>query len=289
MFFSRKAFVTAIFFGALLFSLPAQAFTIQPLRYRVSIDPGETTKVSVTVLNDETTARHFRISVAGVEQDETGRPIFGSSLDSAEKWVKPNIETFSLNPGGKKVVIFTITAPPPADPGSHFLALIVEPFDGKNGEVGLSARSATLVSLTVAGVVNESLGIDRFTPLTHLSTSGEWSLEGVLTNRGTVSVKPETTLIVKNIIGEIVSGQPLPLNSSILPKSTRLVAQKIKLDPTHVRLPGWYTIQLVAHYGLSKSSVSATTLVWYFPFWSSAPIIACFLGIGFFLIIRRRR
>lgn len=287
MIFRRILFI-AIFSGALSFSLslPARAFTIRPVRYRMTIDPGGRAAASVTVLNDEAASHYFRASVAGVEQDSAGRPLFGNSFDIAEQWVKPDVGSFFLKPGEKKTIVFTINAPQEADPGSHFLALVIEPVNAKSGEVGLSARSAALLSLVVSGVVNEAVSIDRFEPRARFSASGEWPLAAVLKNRGTVSVKMEGALIIKNALGQIVSGREAPLGGSLLPKSIRAVAPRIELDRAKPRLPGWYTIDLAVHYGLSRSIVGARAVVWYIPFWSLA---AAFGLAGIILLVLFRK
>ncbi|MBI5728995.1 MAG: hypothetical protein HY983_01995 [Candidatus Magasanikbacteria bacterium] len=288
MIFRRAFFIAALFFGAFFWSAwPGQAFTIQPLRYRVTIDPGRSTTVRVTVLNDETMPRRFRASVAGVEQDDAGRPLFGTSFDIAEEWVKPDINTFFLGPGEKKAVTFTVSAPPRADPGSHFLALIIESSSAKTGAVGLTARVAALLSLAVSGVVEETVSIDRFASVARLSASGEWPLEAVLKNRGTVSVKPDGALIVKNALGQIVAGQPVSFGVSLLPQAVRMVAPKIELDRAKVRLPGWYTVNLAVHYGLSKSVVEAQATVWYFPPWFIVAIGISLTGILFLLLLKK--
>lgn len=289
MIFRRTFFIAALFFGTFFFySLPAEAFIIQPLRYQVTIDPGASAAVRVIVLNDETAAHRFRASVASVGQDDKGRPLFGVSSDIAEEWVKPSTNDFFLNPGGKKTITFNIHVPSKADPGSRFLALVIEPSDIKNGEVGLSARSAALLSLTISGVVNEAVTIDRFQPFKRFSLSGTWPLVASLKNRGTVSVKLDGTLIVKNALGQIVAGQPVFFGNNLLPKSIRAVAPQIELDRAQAHLPGRYTIDLVIHYGLSKSIIERQVVIWYFPPWSIVLIAGCLFGTGFLLVNRRR-
>ena len=264
MIFRRTFFITAFFLGLFFFFSPAGAFTIQPVRYRLTIDPGGSATARVAVLNDESAPHRFRASVTG------GRPLFGTFFNIAEDWVQPDKNTFFLEPGEKKLVTFTINVPPQADSGSHFLALVIEPSDVKNGEVGLSARAAALLSLTVSGVVNEAVSIDRFEPLARFSASGEWPFTASLKNRGTVSVKLAGALIVKNAFGQIIAGPEAPLGNSVLPGSIRTITQKIELDRARFRLPGWYTVNLAVHYGLSKSVTEARAIVWYFPPWSAA-------------------
>lgn len=290
MIFRRALFFAALFFGMFFFFVSSSfALTITPLRYRVTIDPGVSASVRVAVLNDEATPHRFRVSVTGVKQDSAGRPLFGNSFDVAEEWVHPDMNTFFLNPGGKKTIIFNINAPVKAEAGSHFLALVMEPVDTKNGEVGLSARAAALLSLTVSGVVNETLSIDKLQPLQFFSLWGEWPMAATLKNRGTVSVNPVGTLIVKNALGQIVSGQDVSFGNSLLPQSTRAITSKIKLDSANFILPGWYTINLVVHYGLSGSKAEAQVVVWYFPPWSLVVAGLCLVGVIFLLFFKKYR
>lgn len=281
------ALLISFFISSVFLSLPAQAFTIQPLRYKVTIDPGATTSVVVTVVNDEAESHRFRTIVTGVRQDEAGRPLFGSAPDPAEQWVRSSSSSFTLGAGEKKTISFVITAPKDAAPGSHFLALIIEPADEQKGVVGLSARGATLLSLSVSGVVTEAVHIDRWSALERVTTKNSWPFVLALSNQGSVGVSFQGTTTITDWLGNFVSEQPLFLGNSLLPASIRKVAPTLVVDQVKARWPGLYTVRVAIRYGLSQTPVSAEARIWYFPPWQTGLWLAGIAGIIFFLVIKK--
>lgn len=286
----RVIFTLVFIIGYSFFSIhSASAFTIQPLRYRVTVDPGKSATVSLKILNDESTTHRFRVFASAVGQDSEGRPIFGAFSDSAESWVSPDTKTFTLAPGEKKNITFAIQVPPNADPGSHFLALVASPEDPKNSSLGVSGRAAALLSLVVSGAIQERLSITQFVAVSPVQTVGNWPLKISLRNTGNILIGLEGSLAVKTITGKVVSDIPVIFGNSLLPRAERSISSRVKFDATKLHLPGRYNLELMVRYGAGRSVARAYSAIWYFPPWSIGVAIIVFLAIIFLVVLRKFR
>ena len=151
-------------------AVAANSLKVSPLRTDVSIDPGETKTVKITISNPTGSA----VSVRPVQNDfvadgEDGTPAL--ILEEAEyapshslkRFLQP-LESFTLEGGESRTIEATIAVPEDAEPGGYFGAVRFMPTspDG-GGQVNLSASVASLILLRVNGDAPEKLSLTDFT------------------------------------------------------------------------------------------------------------------------------
>lgn len=268
----RKGLTFLLFFSPLFFLVsPVAALTISPLRYQVSSSPGTTQTVTVTIQNDQATTAKYKVFVVGVKQDAAGHPIFGSRFDSAEQWVQPETKFIELPSRGKKSVGFLITIPAGTPPGTHLVALTVEPTPTQANEPRLAARAATLLSVVVAGTVYEALSIERWASYSVVLSGKQWPAIISLKNNGTIPTAVQGIVLIRSWWGQEVARQTIPLGNAILTQSFRKLSPLLVVPS--VRWPGPYQAQLIVTYGQSHTTASALATIWYIPLWSYPAII----------------
>ena len=110
-------------FGFLVFFIvasPARAFEISPVKFLLTVEPGasqtvvvkiKNTPPSIPPLKGEGQGAGFKLSVLGVAQDESGKPIFSRGTDAAENWVYPENNLVKIKYGETKSVNFIIKIP----------------------------------------------------------------------------------------------------------------------------------------------------------------------------------
>ena len=299
---------TLAVFTFFIAALPARAFEISPVKSLFTVDPGVSQTVVLKIKNTppfipprngEGQEAGFKLSVLGMTQDEDGRPIFARGIAVAESWVYPENNLVNIKSGEIKSVNFIIKIPADALAGSHYLGLAVEPvLSGQGnqstataGQASLSARLVSLLTLQVKGMVEESVAIEKWSPLTGATSEKNWKFDLVLKNNGTIEVLMKGTVAVRNWRGEEIFSEPIVLGNKLLVGSKRVLRPGIILR-NNINLPGLYSAQIKINYGLTSQIVSAIAYVWYFPQWSKIVLGAIgllFVALVFLLVKKSRR
>ncbi len=315
--------ITIVVAGAVWLLRPstsAQAFTITPTKYVITVDPGTKSQLTVKVTNTDNSPVTIQPSVTGLAQDSLGRPIFGANIDQAESWVSvgENGRLPLLSPGEATTLTYTIRVPVGAAPGSHYVGLVVNALPlttttnaGSSNGTGLSGRLVTLVSIQVAGTAHEELA-------THLVVrspvigSQALSLLIALENQGNIEVPLAGKLRFSDWLGRHQGEAKINLGNELLSGATRQLTYQATLPnpwtswlqsspaPTTVadftpdqpvtsfthlfRWPGKYTVALDIAFGKTRQTSTRTVDVWYLPWWSIAggSIFLLLLVSGFY-------
>lgn len=263
-----------VLLGVFGWGFVAQAFSISPLRYVLTIAPGKEQLVMITLTNTEATGATFRVRSGGVRQDEQGKPVFGTNLDVAEQWLQPQNTTYYLAPKESKKITLTMAVPPGVEPGTHTSAIVVGKEVTTTDTVGLTTELAALVTTHVAGVVHEALLIERWE--THYD-EGTKQLVGQLElkNTGTVSLALKGGVVLMNLAGKEVATTALMLGNTVLPGTKRVISTTIpvalSVGPTKA------LVRVV--YGLSQTPVVAENTLWHLPKWLYIAVIGGFVCI----------
>ena len=258
---------TAIF--SLLFALilvtEAEAFSVSPIGFTATIEPGEKQVFNIEVTNNEKGSHRYSVDINAVRNTEEGKRYYESGADPAEFWAKAEPQTFNLLPGDHKTVSVTFSVPVGVSPGSHSLAFLVASENLTRGEIGLTARSAIPVNLIVAGVVSERLAFKKFEPVDSVTGKKTWPFNIELYNEGTMEVRGSGWIQIKNMFGKDVVSQPVVLGNAIYPQSLRHIQSVIDVPPG--MWPGKYTAKFAVQYGTTKTSIASETTYWYLPIW----------------------
>lgn len=270
------------------FSFFAQAVSISPLKHTVVIDPGSSQDVSFVVTNDSDSERVYNISLDGFRIDpKTGRAVFGQT-SRADKWFSfLSGSTFVLEPRQSKEVVASITVPGGEEPNTYYIGVFAQESFGEGGDVRFGSRVGTLVFLSVAGIVNEELEVDYFTPTSFISTQPP-SFQLQLSNNGTIVTPYKGVVVVHKSSGREVVRVPLS------DETQRVYAGMKKEDSISIGNLSWRDIgflraSIIMQYGVGVHTVSASTTFWYLPVWSYfVGLLFVLLLIFVFIFVKRR-
>lgn len=275
-------FVALAIFGGLGFVVPAQALTISPAKGLVTVNRGAEQVVKVTVFNESLQTAAIEPVVLGTRQDESGKLIFEKDIDQTEKWVKVDKQIFTLSPGEKKDLFFTVKPPVDAYSGSHYLGLGVKTSSGE-GAVGLSGQLLSTITVQVAGIANENLKITNFEANKKLIIHKNISFDLVVKNKGNVEITPAGQLLITAWGGKEIFNDDFYLGNQLLVDSERIVTHDFNLNK--IFWPGIYQAKILLRYGLTASEVGTTTNFVYLPVWSWFGLAFLFGFVAAFLIV----
>lgn len=274
--------------GILSVSLPAQAFTVAPARLTITVEGGSAATVKVTVSNPEASAIAITPRVVGVKQDEQGRTLLGKEFDEAEGWVQAEASSVRVPAGGKREVVFSVVAPFGTAPGSHYVGLALAAASEGSGTVQLTGELVSLLTIQVAGVVNERLEIIEWKVPRLITAGGFVPATIVMSNTGTIEVPLAGQVAITSLRGREIFSGPLPLGNKLLALSTRRLEQPIDVPSGSMSL-GLYRASLRVTYGLTQQTVVRSAFIWFVPIWSLGIAGVFLLGFMVFIVSRHLR
>jgi hypothetical protein len=237
-----------------------------PLRVEMQAQAGSSSTQAVTITNPGQEMVRIRATLADWYLSRDGAPQFDAPAPdrpfAASDWVRFAPPEFTLEPGMKGIVRFTVTVPAGAEPGGYRTGILFElvpatPDPARGPQVVLKSRIATLVYVQVG---QPSAAIE----LTNLEIRGEGDQSQVvagLKNRGRRTVRTKGNLIVYDGTGTAVAQIPLP-DVPVLPESERDLAVNPN-DPARPLPSGQYRVELKLDVGMPALLVGETTLkVW---------------------------
>jgi len=291
--------IVLIVLGLNFFSSHSLALTVSPAKFEFLADPGDTIQSQIILINEQKTPLVFQASFEKMTvRGDYGEPVFtGEKIDLAT-WIKVTPSKVKLEPREEKKIPLIIEVPKNADPGGHYAAIFwrtVSPEGGGSG-MGITMRVAALVLLSVSGEVIELGEILNFKADKKLANSLPINFDFGLKNTGTVHLKPEGEIVIKNIFGKMV--EILTVNSegyNVLPQSERIFSTswgskseikgegffaELKREKTDFAL-GYYRAVLNLEFGEKKETAQASFGFWVIP-WRILLLSSLILG-GIFL------
>lgn len=277
-------------------------FRISPVREELTIQPGKSQSVDVTVENitNEPIIAHPVINdfVASNEEDGQPRllldqtaPISGNSI----KLLIKDLPDIPLKPKEKKIVKVAINVPTDAAAGGYYGALRFSPANlTDKKQVSLTASVGVLFLIKVPGNIVERLDL-----LTLAAGNGDRSgglffksPEKTVTrlkNTGSIHVQPYGRVVVKDWRGKEISNQEfnnVDPRANVLPNSTRKFDTPLKAKANF----GRYTIYANLGYGTSGNLITAKATFWVLPIWFLITLgVIILLIVGLVLVWRRKR
>lgn len=258
-----KLFLILIISGVILFASPARAFSVAPLSYRLTVDPGNSQIVAVTITNNEAENQTYKLLVLGMSQDEAGHPFFGKGIDTAESWVAPDSNSATLAPGQNKKINFFINVPVDSQPGTHYLGLAAETVPDQSVQATIAGRLVVPLVLQVAGVITEAVSLDTQTGQ-NIIINKKWKVNLEMNNTGTVGVALAGRITVRDWGKREIFSQVLVLGNQLLPGAERRLAVQLPAGD-NIGWPGLYEIRTELNYGLTQQKIVKTFRVWYLP------------------------
>ncbi len=216
--------ILLLVFGLSVFPLRAWGLSVSPPKMEFAADPGDTISGRLFLRNTEGRKTTYYPSFERVEvKGSWGEPVFTTERTGLASWITVGAGSVTLAPDEPTEVSFTIKVPSDAQPGGHYAAIFWGTAPPKDGAgIGIISRVAILVLLNVSGDVVEQAAVSDFNTdkkiLSHLPVAFNY----VVKNTGTVYLKPQGEVVVKNIFGQesaVILGNPEKTN--VLPGSLR--------------------------------------------------------------------
>ena len=275
----------------------AQGIQISPVRDDITISPGQSQVVNLTVINvtSNTEVLQGVVNDFVASSNETGQPsiLLGTNVyspsHSLKRFVTP-IPNLTLAPGQEKQVPVTITVPKDAAGGGYYGVVRFGPAGtgSKDQTVTLAGSVGTLILLTVPGNIKQQLSIASFDVETNGSASTYFTsnkkIQAVVRfqNEGNIQVAPFGKILLKSRSGKIIASfnvNNVTPPGEVLPNSIR----KFNIPLSHIGSFGIYTLEANFGYGTTGQPISASTVFYVIPMTIIISFIA-FIVIILFLI-----
>ncbi len=280
--------VTLFVISLLLLVNNANAATVSPLTFDVTVDPGQVVSNYITIFNTEGTPIGFNVEAEDFTAvGESGGVALAESVPpelSAKNWLTFSPSSFVVESGKSMTVQFTLQVPLDADPGGKYTSVVFSsvPSAGGNGPA-IAQKIASLLLIKVTGVVKESLVVKSFESPEFLE-NGPIDFTLRLENSGTVHLKPAGFVFLKDWRGGEVAKISLP-QERVIPKTVRA----IDFVWNKKWLFGKYTANFAGIYGSNNEPLSASVSFWVVP-WKIVGLVGLVLLVllGFVLKARSR-
>jgi len=257
-----------------------QALEIAPPVVNLTVNPGQTTSVSIYIRDVSTS----KLIVTGQANDfvaagEDGNPKLlltddGNDPYSMKNWVT-NLPDLTLIPREIKAMTITLKVPQNASPGGHYgvIRFTATAPDLKDTGVSLSASLGALLLVTVTGNITENLSLQEFS-VNQSEQTGSFFETGPLNfaerfkNSGNIHEQPTGQVVVTDMFGNKFAALTVNQSSgNVLPNSIRKYEET--LDESVIgdkKMIGRYTATLKVTYGTSKKVLTSTISFWVIPY-----------------------
>ncbi len=216
----------------------AHALGVSPSLKELTLQPGESTSITVVVENTDDYNLRISLSLAEFKDGrEPGVPeLYRSNTSPISSWVIPGTREFILDPHEKREVSVRFRIPSDTKAGGYYIGLFVEgaPLNtaqDQNSSVLSKQAVVPLFFLTVKGDVKRIARISHFkaegTPL--LFFPAHFSFD--MANIGNVHLQPRGQIRVNNLFSSRIHLIPLnPERVRILPNSSRNIVSQWRGD-----------------------------------------------------------
>ncbi|WKZ28700.1 MAG: hypothetical protein QY323_04145 [Patescibacteria group bacterium] len=311
----KKTLLTALFATIAVFGVAARsarAMTISPPDFNLTASPGDVIEDVLHVYNEDPYAITLKPSLLNFTfrpgDETTGSPEFypaGESRNGHElaEWITLKDDApFTISPGERVNIPFTLAIPLDAQPGGHFGAIHVgtlqEEQQLEGAKVGVLAATSALIFVRVNGETRDDLAIESFFSSSRYYARLPADFTIRVSNGGTTHLIPVGNIFITDAFGRQVAS--LEVNGDdkrrVLPGATRRfektwVKKNLpKSVPEYVQqwqnfAFGRYSAALVMNYGDSgeQKLLSATTTFWVVPWMVIASILVGLIVLALLL------
>ncbi|MDB5175542.1 MAG: hypothetical protein JWM81_400 [Candidatus Saccharibacteria bacterium] len=267
---------------------------VSPVRTELTIDPGKSEVVNITVTNVTTAKSDLQAVVNdfAASSDESGQPAIvrdgaSASLKHSLRQYVQAIPKFSLQPGEQRSIPVTIKIPANAAGGGYYGSVLFAPADadpaGKN--VYLAGSVGSLILVRVSGDVKSQLNLASFDTrrkddAKSLFTSNK-GIDAVVRfrNEGNIQEQPFGKILLKNRSGKILDQYEINNTTprgNVLPDSIR----KFTIPLNKVGSFGIYKLEGNFGYGSNGQLLSASTTFYVIP----TALIALFIVLAALIV-----
>lgn len=273
----------------------ARSITIVPPLVDSLLNPGDKREGTLKLVNNSNTQLTFSASVKDFIVDDTlGTPKIlpdgtFSNKYSAASWIAVTPDTFTLAPGKTQILNYYIQIPGDARPGGHYSAIVYAPQEllGVSGTgAGVEAHLGTLFYAAVSGDIVENASVKEFKADRSFQEYGPVGLTSLIVNYSDTHIRPQGTVVVKNLLGQVIYSQPIE-EHNIFPEAVR----EFKNTVGRKLMFGRYTAELRATYGQNNNlTLFAVTSFIVFP-WKVVAVIVLVLitAVLLFIFLKKKK
>lgn len=221
----KKIFVLTLLAFAGIFGLsPASrgaSITVSPPKFEFEAEKGQVISETIAITNGDATELRLESSVADfTAEGEEGKPRFTEgdnvSAFSLASWLAISNEPISIPAGAKVEVPFQVRVPANAEAGGHFGTIFFSPVSDQSGGIAVKQKVGVLLLVRVGGDIREQAELNIFSAYRgdivadavalakpkSLFASFPVALAARVTNTGNVHLKPEGSIVLKNMFGK---------------------------------------------------------------------------------------
>jgi hypothetical protein len=278
------------------------AMTVTPPLFQVAVEPGESWRSSIRVVNNNPYDIDVYATAVGFEpvgEEGTGKfvPIVeqqGTSSATLAGWIELSNEPIRIPREQTAEVAFRVAVPEDASPGGHYAAIMVTnrpPEAGEGNQVSVASSIASLVFMRVAGDVVESGRIRDFYAEKYLYQSPESQFSIRFENQGNVHLLPQGGITIYNMWGK--ERGHIPINTdqanfgNVLPNTVRKFTFTWKGDMGLYDIGRYKAVATLAFGAENRQNVTAMAYFWVIPVWTTLKVLgalALFLAFFFWAI-----
>lgn len=252
------------------------AFTILPMSQNFTLNPGETTTGTITIVNPVNSTSDFSYSVSVSPYNVVGEDYQAditniSAYSKIAEWITISEPTGTIAPNESREVEFTITVPENAPGGGQYAAIMVSSNPNQQQADGVSINNvfalASIIYANIDGeITHEGSIIENNVP--EFSTTTPVSVSALLDNHGNVH---ESAIFALNVTNALTGEKIFPTDEDqnnhfseiVMPESTRFITRNIDNLP----MLGIVKVEQTIYYNNAVSTVTKDIIicpVWFF-------------------------
>lgn len=201
---------------------------ITPPRQYLTVDPGKSTKSSITIANLTENPLNVTLSV---EQFSVADYTYDYTFESPkEKWISLEATQVTLKKTESRAISYAVNPPVNAQPGGHYFTIFASADLGE----GRKVRTATVLYMTASGAVSKQSSIIK-SSAPFISFGSELPFEMDIKNTGNTHFIAYTSGTIQGLL-PFQGQQPNEIAHVVLPDAVR----RINEEATTPLLPGIY-------------------------------------------------
>jgi hypothetical protein len=290
-----------------VFAQESLSVTVTPPLFQLTIGPGESWSSSVKVVNNNAYDVSYAPQVVDFEaQGETGigkfvpliesfanEPVQTGSLGS---WIEVSKDPIFVKAGSSGDIPFTVRVPENADPGGHYAAIMIGPYEGENAAKGsnmkINSFVTSLLFVRIKGEIIESGRIREFSSEKALYQVPEANFTLRFENTGNTHLQPKGSITLYNMWGKERGQVQINENSNfgnVLPRSIRKYEFSWTGEKSLFDIGRYSAIVTLAYGDEGKQNASATAYFWVIPVVPALITLGIVLATGLILMWFIRR
>ena len=256
----------------------SSTLTISPTRQELTLEPGQSYTLEISVTNAGNDVAAF-VPAAGPYYPTTdGSLDYNASNDHTMlwNWISFSEQSFTLDPGEKATLTFTINVPADAPGGGQYAAVYAEIHASEGGINSVSRVGSLIVGRVNGEIIERGELISQSLPTVVLN--GNFTPSATVKNTGNVNFAVSSQLRIKNILsGNIIFDGSAGESDQqqVYPDMTRTFSY----DQVDLPAIGIFDVE----YTVSFVGQTATLhrVVWAIPLW----LLLVVIGVLAFLVI----